>query len=195
MRCAFSAVALACTVFTSSAFADLNWDLQLQQPSIGVIGAHDAAYGRATLYNLATSTSILDLSAPHGFEIKPVYRDTAFSFDYQRNFGNGDTFPWTSWTNSMNAIRLAPGESVSFDYFWIAPVSSAAVAAGNYSVKVDMCLGTGFGCSGLDTRSVTLDWSVSSVPEPATALMLTLGTALVGYSTRRQRKSPHSHVA
>lgn len=178
---------LATVLICSSAHASLDWNLTLNKSNLGTLSATENVYAQATLYNLASSTESLDLSLPHGFVLYGVMHDGIFDSQYNREFGHDDMFPWLDWSAAMREIVLAPGESKIFDFFWLWPSSPDGAEPGIYSIQADMCLGSGFACSGLDTRTVTLNWDVAAIPEPSVPALLLLGVGLILISTRRRR--------
>ncbi|GGC61712.1 PEP-CTERM sorting domain-containing protein [Undibacterium terreum] len=178
---------LATVLICSSAHASLDWNLTLNKSNLGTLSATENVYAQATLYNLASSTESLDLSLPHGFGLYAVKHDGISDYQYNEGFGHDDVFPWLDWSTAMGKIVLAPGESKTFDFFWLWSSSPDGIEQGAYSIQAEMCLGSGFGCSGLDTRTVTLNWDVAAVPEPSAPALLLLGVGLIVISMRRRR--------
>lgn len=180
---------LVASLVAPTASAQVDWSWTFESATLGSFGTTDTVYARATISNSSTSTQSLKLSdAWRGYSIYAPVKDGAVDCcSYVSGFGYGERYPWTGFQQQLLSIVLAPGQSQSIDFIWLAPQYSTGVAPGNYSVDASFTICPNGACQVTDSRIATVNWAVSAVPEPTEGALLALGLAAVAWAVRARR--------
>jgi len=112
-------------IFSGSANATLTWNWSFGATP-QVVGPTATVYIPATIYNSSSSTANLFIS---GYSASP---QLGFTNTYVFNFGHDLTFPWTSFTQTMQGLNLSPGQSYNFTFGTLTP--QGVVPPGTYGI-------------------------------------------------------------
>lgn len=183
---------LVASLLSPAANAQVQWSWTFESASVGSYGTSDTVYAQATISNSSTSSQSLKLSDMwRGYSMyAPVKDGVVDCCTYASGFGHGEPFPWPVLTQQLLSSVIAPGQSQTFDFIWLAPSSSFGVAPGNYSVDATFTICPNTTCEAADSKVQTFTWAVSAVPEQSATALLALGLGVVSWAARRRRARP-----
>jgi hypothetical protein len=152
-----------------------DWGWSFAPSALGTVSPTDHVYGRATIFNRATSTVPLDLSnVTYGLydrRLNGIYD----CCNYLDGFGRDEAFPWTQFNNQIRAVVLAPGQSHSFDFITETPQFPVGVSPGSYSLAAIFGLFNGPSITNQLTWSVDVSSTIPAITTQPANQVVTSG--------------------